>query len=103
MAKLPMRQSDYDPKRKYERGKSAEYQNLYGWRWAKYSKARLGRHPLCVTCLADGKTVPANVTDHQTPHRGSRHLFWNKKNHQSLCTTCHNKKTATEGAFGRKY
>ena len=103
MAKLPMRQSDYDPKRKYERGKSAEYQHLYNWRWAKYSKARLGRHPLCVVCLEDGKTTPATCTDHVTPHRGSRHKFWLKSNHQSLCTHHHNLKTATEGAFGRKY
>ena len=102
MAKLPMRQSDVDPKRKYERGKSAEYQYLYNWRWAKYSKARLKRHPLCVTCLESGKTTAATCTDHIVPHRGARHKFWNKNNLQSLCAECHNAKTATEGAFGKK-
>ena len=102
MPKLPTRQSDYDPKPKYERGKSSAYQHLYNHRWAKYSKARLGRHPLCVVCLEDGKTVPATETDHIESHRGSRHKFWNPKNHQSMCKPCHLKKTYEEdGAFGR--
>jgi len=101
LPKLPTRQSDYDPKPKYERGKSAEYQHLYSWRWAKYSKNRLKRHPLCVTCLENGKTTAARVTDHIEVHKGLRSKFWNADNHQSLCVECHNKKTATEGAFGK--
>jgi len=101
MPNLPTRQSDYDPKPKYERGKSAEYQHLYSWRWAKYSKGRLKRHPLCVICLEEGKTTPATCTDHISPHKGLRSKFWNKYNLQSLCETCHNVKTATEGAFGK--
>ena len=102
MPKLPTRQSDYDPKPKYERGKSAEYQHLYSWRWAKYSRARLSKYPLCADCLEKGRTTAADVTDHIIPHKGSRHLFWKKGNHQSLCKPCHDKKTATEGAFGKK-
>lgn len=102
MPKLPITQSQYDGiKIKYERGKSADYQCLYNYRWEKYSKARLKRHPLCVQCLSEERTTPARVTDHIIPHKGSRHRFWDKSNHQSLCVECHNKKTATEGAFGK--
>jgi len=99
MPKLPTTQAQYDGKPKYERGKSREYQHLYNYRWMKYSKARLRRYPLCVECLKQGKTTPATVTDHIKPHKGSRHLFWDYKNHASMCKTCHDKKTATEGAF----
>ena len=101
MPNLPKTQSDIDGTPKYERGKSAEYQSMYNWRWAKYSKSRLRKYPLCVECLKNGKTTPATVTDHVDPHKGSRHKFWDKKNHASLCKKCHDRKTATEGAFGR--
>jgi len=101
MPNLPTRQSDYDPKPKYERGKSAEYQHLYSYRWAKYSKSRLKRHPLCVICLDEGRTTAATVTDHKQPHKGSYALFWDKGNFQSLCEHHHNLKTTTEGAFGK--
>lgn len=99
-----MTQAEYDGTdyiRPKERGASRAWQPLYGYRWQCYSKARLRSHPLCVECLAAGRTTPATVTDHKTPHKGNVKLFWDKKNHQSLCASCHNTKTANEGAFGR--
>ncbi len=99
MPKLPMTQAEYNGKPKYERGKSKEYQHLYSYRWAKYSKARLRKNPLCVECLKHNKTTAATVTDHIIPHKGSRHKFWDPKNHQSLCKYCHDRKTYKEGAF----
>ena len=68
----------------------------YDSRWEKYRKDFLMRNPLCVECLKQGKHTPATVVDHIVPHKGSRSLFWNEKNHQSLCVPCHNKKTANE-------
>ena len=101
MAKLPTKSGDYDPKPKYERGKSREYKKLYNYRWMKYSKYRLTKYPLCANCLDNGITKAATCTDHTHPHKGNVRLFWDKSNHASLCTTCHNKKTAREGAFGK--
>lgn len=76
--------------------------SLYGYGWARYSEGFLRRNPLCVRCLADGRTVEAEVTDHIVPHRGDRSLFWDSGNHQALCKACHDRKTATEdGGFGR--
>lgn len=40
--------------------------------------------------------MPAEITDHVIPHRGNSKLFWDVKNLQSLCFSCHNKKTALE-------
>jgi 5-methylcytosine-specific restriction protein A len=76
------------------------YQHMYNYRWNKYSAARLRSHPLCAECLKRGKTTRATVTDHVVPHKGRVEIFWDKTNHQSLCETCHNKKTYKEGAFG---
>jgi len=38
----------------------------------------------------------ATVVDHITPHKGDNDLFWDRANWQSLCESCHNRKTAAE-------
>jgi len=58
-------------------------------------------NPLCVECKKQGKITPATVVDHIVPHKGDQEKFWDPNNHQSLCDTCHNRKTAKEdGGFG---
>ncbi|WP_456297628.1 HNH endonuclease signature motif containing protein [Kineothrix alysoides] len=42
--------------------------------------------------------VKATVVDHVIPHRGDPILFWDKRNWQPLCKTCHDKKTWNEDA-----
>jgi 5-methylcytosine-specific restriction protein A len=40
--------------------------------------------------------------DHIRPHKGDRGLLYANENVQSLCESCHSRKTATEdGGFGR--
>lgn len=52
--------------------------------------------PLC-SCGAAAECV-----DHIRPHKGDQELFWDPANLQSLCDSCHSRKTATEdGGFGR--
>ncbi len=76
------------------RGSAAE--RGYGWRWQKARAAWLRVHPLCASCEKEGRTTAARVVDHVVPHRGDRKLFWDKENWQSLCTPCHDRKTAEE-------
>ncbi|MCB1928276.1 MAG: HNH endonuclease [Rhodocyclaceae bacterium] len=64
--------------------------NPYGQRWRKARREHLRAHPLCIFCQQQGHTTPATVVDHITPHRGDMKLFWNRRNWQSLCETCHN-------------
>jgi len=40
--------------------------------------------------------VLATVVDHISPHKGDSDLFWDRANWQSLCESCHNRKTASE-------
>ena len=73
----------------------------YGARWQKASKAFLRAHPLCRSCEAIGVIELATVTDHIIAHKGDMVLFWDSKNWQPLCATCHNRKTAREdGGMG---
>lgn len=83
----------------------------YGWRWQKFRKAWLAKHPLCgdrlngssnehSLCVATGRTVAANIVDHIVPFRGDEGLQFDEGNLQSLCKPCHDRKTAMEdGGF----
>ena len=64
--------------------------------------AQLLREPFCRECGRRGFRTRATVVDHVTPFRGDWELFTNPANHQSLCTHCHNQKTAREQAKNRQ-
>ena len=52
--------------------------------------------------MEQGDVVAATVVDHIVPHKGNEAFMWDESNYQSLCKTCHDRKTATEdGGFGR--
>lgn len=68
----------------------------YGREWQKARKFFLKRHPWCIRCKEKGRLVPATVVDHIKPHRGDPDLFWDEKNWQPLCKSCHDHKTMTE-------
>ena len=72
---------------------------MYDWKWTKYRAWFLAQaaNALCVYCQREGRITPAVVVDHITPHRGNYQLFWETTNHQPLCKTCHDKKTAAGG------
>ena len=61
------------------RGNAAE--RGYDAKWRRARKRFLQRHPLCA--------------DHIVPHRGDRALFWDEKNWQPLCKSCHDRKTGS--------
>lgn len=74
----------------------------YGRKWRTESKAFLAEYPWCKACLDKGIKEPATEVDHIIPHKGNQKLFWDKKNWQGLCHSCHSRKTAGEdGGFGR--
>lgn len=64
--------------------------------WRTLRQALLSKHPLCLSCLSDGRIVEAEHIDHVFPwaHYGSeafqRNIF------QSLCQPCHSIKTGLE-------
>ncbi len=70
----------------------------YGHQWRKARASFLRRHPLCVMCQAEGRTVVATVVDHIKPHRGDQRLFWDSSNWQPLCATHHSRDKQREEA-----
>jgi len=80
------------------------FQRGYTKGWGKASRAFRRRYPLCgmrplheppvmSRCYDEGRQTMATLTDHIRPHRGDPIAFWDPKNWQSLCATCHGRKT----------
>lgn len=64
-------------------------------------KRQLSIHPECQECMREGRLVRATECDHIKPHKGDKKLFFDANNLQSLCASCHSRKTAKEdGGFG---
>ena len=76
----------------------------YDARWRKAKAMHLAKHPLCPHCYElDGAITTATDVDHKVPCKPDNPRFWDSSNWQSLCHSCHSRKTAKEdGAFGRK-
>ena len=73
-------------------------------RWRRFRAVQLSLSPLCVLCEAAGRITAADCVDHVRPIDGPhdpRFLDFNAV--QSLCSSCHSKKTATEdSSFARR-
>ena len=73
------------------------YKHLYKTKyWQQLRQQVLNKQPLCVECLKAKRITPATVVDHIKPHKGNEKLFYNLKNLQSMCKSCHDRKTTKE-------
>ena len=71
--------------------------NLYATaRWKRLRQRILSAEPFCRECMKDGHAVIATDVDHIKSHRGDPELFWDPRNLQPLCHSCHSKKTMAE-------
>lgn len=57
---------------------------------------QLLREPYCRECAKHGMRVRATDVDHIEPHKGSWERFTDRDNLQSLCHSCHSRKTLAE-------
>jgi 5-methylcytosine-specific restriction protein A len=79
------------------RGFDAEAGFYQSRQWRSVRAAFLREHPLCSACGAKGQLVAARVVDHVQPIKDGGARF-DVSNLQSLCVSCHNRKTARESA-----
>lgn len=63
--------------------------------WRKLRAVKLQQQPLCEECLKSGRPTPAQMVDHIRPiNKGGASL--DLANLQSLCNSCHNRKSGQE-------
>lgn len=89
----------------YDSQRPNSYRRGYGsTRWRNLRAQQLAKQPLCETCLAADRYVPAVHVDHRVPHDGpSDPKYSDPANLSSLCHRCHSRKTATQdGGFRGK-
>ena len=89
---------DHRPKDRDRRGEDARaWHWMYGTEtWRQLRAAQLLREPWCRECEARGIRQRATDVDHIRPHRGDWETFTDPGNLQSLCHSCHSRKTAKE-------
>jgi len=89
--------------KQYEKyGRDKVNQKFYSsTEWRAVKKRHLMIEPLCRECMKDNKLIKATIVDHIIPRRqGGAPLDDN--NLQSLCWSCHSRKSAKEGSrWGR--
>lgn len=87
------------PKRTHDRSEEAQR-----WRWMYQTDewrldlrpTQLLQEPFCRECIRQGDRVRATDVDHIKPHRGDWAVFTDRANLQSLCHSCHSRKTMAE-------
>jgi len=85
------------PKRPRRDTRGSAASRGYDRNWRKARARHLARFPLCRLCALEGEITAASVVDHIHRHNGQADpLFWDRNNWQSLCESCHNRKTARE-------
>lgn len=57
---------------------------------------QLLREPYCRECARHGVRTRATDVDHIQPHKGDWQRFTDRSNLQSLCHSCHSRKTLAE-------
>ena len=83
----------YLPRRKArppQQGRKVKEPRYKTARWQRARAAMLKQHPLCAGC---GRA--ASVLDHIAPARLDPSRFWLMDNWWTLCSSCHNHKSAT--------
>lgn len=72
-------------------------------RWQRRRAQQLRKEPLCWRCLEEGRTTPATVANHTTPHKGDPELFW-RGPLDSQCKPHHDstQQSIEKGGEGRK-
>lgn len=80
-----------------KQGNNRQRRKLYDTsRWRKLRNLKINSDPLCEECLRNDRITGAEEIDHIQPHKGNSDLFFDYKNLQSLCKSCHSSKTMRE-------
>lgn len=77
---------------------------MYGTQvWKRLRSEQLLREPWCRECARRGVRTRATDVDHVRDHKGDWAVFTDEANLQSLCHSCHSRKTAAEMRKPRRF
>src|SRR5579863_9629475 len=68
----------------------------YDATWRRLRVMHLNSNPLCIVCLAEDRVTVATEVDHRIPIIVRPDLRLDMANLDSLCASCHSKKTRRE-------
>ena len=72
-------------------------------RWRRMRLRQLKKEPFCQCSACRDKKTVANVVDHIVPHRGSKKLFFDVTNLQSMSKRCHDSLKQSQERGGRGF
>lgn len=78
--------ADRARKARHDRTRPNARKRGYTREWEKARAEFLRTYPYCAMRCGN----LATVVDHRIPHKGDKHLFWDRSNWQPLCAHCHN-------------
>lgn len=89
--------TEHQPKANPRGQKARTWRWMYGTpEWGTLRSDQLLREPLCRECAMQGIRTMATDVDHIVDHKGNWAVFTDPSNLQSLCHSCHSRKTAAE-------
>ena len=93
MPTIPRKQTP-DPRKKKQQRDRPQDKRYWSGAWRRARLAYIKKHPTCVVC-----DRLAKVVDHIQPVRLGGE-FWDSSNWQSMCESCHAKKSGAEAHQG---
>jgi len=86
-----------------QNSRDAELQRFYNSpAWRRLRKLKLQQNPVCEICFAAGRVAGAIIVDHIRAVKDSPEDRLSMDNLQSVCLSCHSRKTRKEEAARRK-
>jgi 5-methylcytosine-specific restriction protein A len=96
-AMMPQRPITMRPIRTKQRVQvGQQHRGKYDHRWRALRRLKLDADPMCVACERNGIVTPANEVDHIVPVSTNPDGMFDYDNLQSLCKSCHSRKTRNE-------
>ena len=92
-----------EPSRRYNRSdRDMELQRFYNsTAWKNLRRLKLQRNPVCEICFAGGRMADATIVDHIKSLKDCYAARLDMDNLQSVCLSCHSRKTRKEEAERR--
>ena len=88
---------EHQPREAERSEQSASWRWMYRTgTWKDLRAAQLLREPFCRICAVEGRRTRATDVDHIRDHKGDWSLFADPENLESLCHSCHSRKTLRE-------